>query len=195
MKTSGCEYTDTILGLKLLQDAKLNDIDTKLVLTGVNYESAKTNKDLLQQIKNSLKKFTGRSIVSIGNQDNLAVGVKAEPTFLSEMEEVFMARGWKPPSKGRRKSRSVSPPRDRSYKGRKNRLGEDGKPLKCFICKCSHETPCTCPCVYHLADACPDRRNRRDSDGRASEKKPDLGLFMRTNMLPDADLVHGDLVI
>ena len=184
LKTSGCEYTDTILGLKLLQDSKLNDIDTKLVLTGVNYESAKTNKDLLSQIKNSLKKFNGRSIVS-GNQEQLAVAVKTEPTFLSEMEEVFLTKGWKPPSKGRRRSRSASPTRERNYKGKKNRLGEDGKPLKCFICKCDHETPCNCPCVYHFADSCPDKKTR-------SERKPDLGLFMRTNILShdgDNDLV------
>ena len=185
LKTSGCEYTDTILGLKLLEDAKLNDIDTKLVLTGVSYESAKTDKDLLQQIKNSLKKFTGRSIVSMNNHG--AVGVKEEPTFMTEMEEVFIARGWKPPGKSRRRSRSMSPTRDRSYKGRKNRLGDDGKPLKCFICKCSHVTACTCPCVYHLADTCPERRNRGDSGSQASEKKPDLGLFMTTNIFPQVD--------
>ena len=116
-----------------------------------------------------------------------AVGVKEEPTFMTEMEEVFIARGWKPPGKSRRRSRSMSPTRDRSYKGRKNRLGDDGKPLKCFICKCSHVTACTCPCVYHLAGTCPERRNRGDSSSQASEKKPDLGLFMTTNIFPQVD--------
>ena len=57
LKTSGCDYPDTILGLKLLEDAKLSDMDVKLVLTGVDYSKAKTNKDLLQQITNSLKKI------------------------------------------------------------------------------------------------------------------------------------------
>jgi hypothetical protein len=195
LKTSGCEYTDTILGLKLLEDARLNDMDTKLVLTGVDYESAKANKNLQKQITNSLKKFTGRSIVSLGNKDNLAVAVKTEPTFFSEMEEVFIAKGWKPPMKSRRRSRSVSPSRERhsNYKGKKNRLGEDNKPLKCFICKCSHVAACNCPCVYHFADSCPDRRNRRDSGSRASEKKPELGLFMSTTILPH--LADDDLVL
>ena len=158
LKTSGCEYSD-ILGLKLLEN---NDMDTKPVLTGVDFGSAKTSKDLQKQISKSLKKFTGRSLVSLGNRDNLAVGVKAQPTFFSEKEEVFIAKGWKPPTKDRRRSRSASPSRERhsNYKGRKNRLGENNKPSKCFICKCSHVTACNCPCVYHLADTCPDRRNQ-----------------------------------
>ena len=196
LKTSGCEYTDTILGLKLLEDAKLNDMDTKLVLTGVDYESAKSNKDLLQQIKNSLKKFTGRSLVSSGNREELAVTVKAEPTFLSEMEEVFIAKGWKPPVKSRRRSRSMSPPRNANYKGRKNRFWEDNKPLKCFICKCQHVAQCNCPCVYHLADSCPDRRSRRESGSRGNhEQKPDLGLYMSTNILPSMNLSEDNLVL
>ena len=102
LKTSGCEYPDTILGLKLLEDSQLSDMDTKLVLTGVDYAKAKTDKDLLQQISNSLKKFTGRSVIS-NKSDNLAVSVKGEPTWLSEVEEVLLAKGWKPQHKERRR--------------------------------------------------------------------------------------------
>ena len=36
MKKVGCELSDLILAFKLLQASKLNEIDTKLVLTGVN---------------------------------------------------------------------------------------------------------------------------------------------------------------
>ena len=96
LKTSGCDYPDIILGLKLLEDSKLSDMDTKLVLTGMDYSSAKTDKNLQTQITNSLKKFTGRSVIS-NKPDNLAVSVKGEPTWLSEVEEVLLARGWKPP--------------------------------------------------------------------------------------------------
>ena len=109
LKTSGCEYPDTILGLKLLEDSKLSDMDVKLVLPGVDHAKAKRDKELQKQITNSLKKFTGWSVIS-DKQEHLAVSVKAEPTWLSEVEEVLVARGWKPPQKGRRCSRSESPP-------------------------------------------------------------------------------------
>ena len=52
-KKVGCEYSDMILAFKLLKDAKLNDIETKLVLTGVNYTEGKAKKDLCEQIKTS----------------------------------------------------------------------------------------------------------------------------------------------
>ena len=182
-KGTGCEYPDTILGLKLLEDAQLNDMDTKLVLTGVNYDEATKDKNLQQQITNSLKKFTGRSVIT-SNRSDLAVSVKEEPTFLvRQMEDVFIANGWKPPQRGsRRRSRSVSPTRTNAYKGKKNRLGDDNKPLKCFICKCNHVERCNCPCVYHLADTCPDRRRYgKHCNDDNKENKPDLGLFMSTN--------------
>ena len=185
LKTSGCDYPDTILGLKLLEDSRLGDMDTKLVLTGVDYAKAKTDKNLQTQITNSLKKFTGRSVISNKN-DNLAVSVKGEPTWLSEVEEVLLARGWKPPQKGRRRSRSESPPKSRpstttsTYKGKKNMLGTNGKPKKCYVCKCDHVENCNCPCVYHLADKCPQRKFR--SLAVTEKSKPDIGLFMNSSV-------------
>ena len=180
LKATGCEYSDLVLGLKLLEDAQLSDMDTKLVLTGVDFTTAKSQKSLQAQITNSLKKFTGRSVIATSKQD-LAVSIKTEPTFLiSQMEEVFVAKGWKPPNKGgRRRSRSESPPQTRksNYKGKKNQLGEDSKPKKCFICKCDHVEKCNCPCVYHLANTCPSRKPRG-----AEKKKPDLGLFINSNI-------------
>jgi hypothetical protein len=58
----GCEYPDMILAFKLMKDSNLDDMETKLVLTGVDYAAGKTNKNLLEQVKNSLKKFKGRSV-------------------------------------------------------------------------------------------------------------------------------------
>ena len=133
-------------------------------------------KNLKEQVANSLKKFTGRNVLASDNRSQLPVNVKEEPTWIAEVETVLLSQGWKPPAReGRRRSRSVSPParRERSrYRGRKNILGKDGKPLKCFTCKCDHVDNCNCPCVYHLANACPHRPSDR----------PDLGLFMSTNM-------------
>ena len=95
LKTVGCEYPDTVLGFKLLEDAKLQEMETKLVLTGVSYEEVKTKKNLKDQVVNSLKKFTGRAALTGGNSSSSsssAVGVKVEPTWVSEMEEVLLAK-------------------------------------------------------------------------------------------------------
>ena len=142
MKKVGCEFSDLILAFKLLQASKLNEIDTKLVLTGVNYAEGKDKKNMMEQVKDSLKKFKGRPVVL----DDKRGGVQINDTLVSEMEEVLLSKGWKPPRKERRRSRSVSPPRSSSfsnqknsnYKGKKNPLGENRKPLKCHKCRCSH---------------------------------------------------------
>ena len=172
LKKVGCDYSDMILAFKLLKDSKLNDMETKLVLTGVDYTTGKASKNLLQQIKDSLKKFKGRSIIL----DDDKRAVKVDDTLVSEMEDVLISKGWKPPRKERRRSRSVSPrrfPKNSSYKGKKNPLGEDHKPRKCFKCKCDHTENCNCPCVYHFADKC-----------REHEKtKPVLGFFVKSNIL------------
>ena len=116
------------------------------------------------------------------------------------MEEVFLAKGWKPPNKvSCRRSRSASPPRTKAksnYKGRKNRLGENSKPMKCYIRQCDHIDKCECPCVYHLADTCPERRtrannninrnnnnyNNNNNSNNNKTSKPDLGLFKNSNI-------------
>ena len=196
LKTAGCVYPDIILGFKLLDSAKLSDMDTKLVLTGVDYATAKTNKNLEKQISDSLKKFTGRAVIKGGEGD---VSVKVEPTWLSDMEEVLLAKGWKPPNKkGRRRSRSESPVRSKqsNYKGKKNPLGDNHKPRKCFICKCEHSENCNCPCVYHLANTCPSRKKKADE---TNKNKPDIGLFMSSHF-PKTEKTYlvdevGDLVL
>ena len=56
-KSSGCEFSDIVLGLNLLDASKLSDNDEKFVLTGIDFKSAKEKKDLFEQVKNSLKSF------------------------------------------------------------------------------------------------------------------------------------------
>ena len=160
MKNADCTYSDLILAFKLMQASKLNEIETKLVLTGVNYAEGKEKKNLLKQVKDSLKKFKGRPVVM---DDRRAV--QTNDTYVSsEMEEVFISKGWKPPNnnKQRRRSRSLSLQRtpaadsrsSSNYKGKKNPLDANHKPKKCFKCKCTHTENCNCPCVYHFADKC-----------------------------------------
>ena len=92
MKKVECVYSDLILAFKLLQASKLNEIETKLVLTGVNYAEGKRDKNLLQQVKNSLKKFKG---CPVGMDYKRAV--QPSDSLVSEMEDVFISKGWKPP--------------------------------------------------------------------------------------------------
>ncbi len=123
-KKVGCDFSDTILAFKLLQDANLTEMDIKLVLTGVDYSAGKTKKDLLEQLTSSLKKFKGRSVMA-GNSGSSHIDVNIEPTWLTaDAHHVLISNGWKPPNKGpRRRSRSVSPPRSSNYQGKNNRLG------------------------------------------------------------------------
>jgi hypothetical protein len=108
LRKVNCEYTDTVLGFKLLEDAKLKEVETKLVLTGVNYEEVKNKQNLKEQVANSLKKFTGRAVLATDNHSQLAVNVKEEPTWVAEVETVLLSQGWKPPAReGRRRSRSA----------------------------------------------------------------------------------------
>ena len=142
-------------------------MEIKLVLTGVNYTDGKNKKNLLAQVVESLKKFKGRSVVAGATNDAPQIDVKVEPTWLTEAQHVLLAKGWKPPTKGRRRSRSVSPVRSQppaqsgrsqsTYKGKKNRLDGNFKPIKCHTCKCNHTENCNCPCRYHLQADCPSK--------------------------------------
>ena len=191
MKNAECEYSDLILAFKLLSDSKLNEIDTKLVLTGVDYEDGKAKKNLLGQVKESLKKFKGRPVIM---EERGAVQVS--DTFVStDMEQVFLSKGWKPPKKERRRSRSLSPQRPRSqqnknlnYKGRKNQLGADNKPMKCFKCKCSCATNCNCPCVYHFANKCTKTTSNYDKQTVTTDQNKSLvGLYVQSNILSNTE--------
>ena len=96
-KKVGCEYSDIILAFKLLQDSNLQEMEVKLVLTGVNYTEGKEKKNLMDQVIESLKKFKGRSAVSGGNNSSssssIQVEVKSEPTWLNEAQHVLISKG------------------------------------------------------------------------------------------------------
>ena len=83
----------------LLEATQLTDTDEKFVLTGVDYVKAKTNKDLFEQIKASLKKFQGRKV--IGSEDNMVF----DPALVANVAQALLAQGWAKP-KGRRRSTS-----------------------------------------------------------------------------------------
>ena len=59
--------------------------------------------------------------------------------------------------------------------GRKNWTDREGKVAKCFKCACEHKDDCDCPCTFHLASQCPNKRIT------SKDINADLSLFTRVN--------------
>ena len=146
-KSAGCEYSDTILAFRLLEASNLSENDEKFILTAVDFEEGKKNKDLEKQMKSSLKKFQGRSVLSNESKD----AVKVDSALINQVKDVLIAQGWEKPDRQRRRSNSNpegSKKNSSNYRGKKNPLGEDGKPIKCY--KCQSE--------LHLAKKCDKKK-------------------------------------
>ena len=73
-----------------------------------------------------------------------------------------------------KKKREAGDPPDVQAK-KKNWTGKDGKVAKCFKCRCEHEENCECPCTFHLANQCYNKKEKADD-------RADLGLFIQTNV-------------
>ena len=59
-KEIGCEFSDTVLAFNLLEACNMSDTDEKFVLTAVDFKTGKEKKDMLEQVKLSLRKFQSR---------------------------------------------------------------------------------------------------------------------------------------
>ena len=139
-----------VLGFSLLESCELSETDEKFILTALDFKVGKRDKNLLAQVKNSLRKFQSRMMTDDGRDGR--IHVKMEEVYLSEALKVALrAEGWTPPSS----SHSV-PQNSPLYKGKKNPLDENGKPLRCF--KCESE--------YHMADKC-----KKDAEKRGESTK------------------------
>ena len=155
----GCSLSDKVLAFMLLDAANLSNIEKNLVLTGVKYEEA----NLLDQMEKALRKFVGRSVLS-GEVERVE-----DSTFLTadNVEKVLFNKGWVK-KKEKKKREAGDPPGAHTRK--KNWTGKDGKVAKCFKCRCEHEEDCDCPCTFHLASQCNNKK-----------EKADLGFFIQTN--------------
>ena len=175
-KTAGCEYSDTLLGFRLLEATKLTEMDEKFVLTVIDFSSAKTKQDLFEQMKASLKKFQGRTLVSTGGER-----ARFDPALVAEVTQVLVAQGWKKP-RGRIRS-NTDPGERNTYKGRKNPLGADGKAKKCFGCGSE----------YHMLDKCDKKK-----DSSKNNTKVEFGMVSACVQLDDTevtDLSNHELVM
>ena len=144
-KENGCEVSDTVLALSLLDSCNLSDINEKFVLTDVDFKTGREQATCLKQVKQSLRKFQSRDRIS--EQDQFQVK-EEEDAFLAEMKGALLADGWRPPPNAAGASPSVPSTKVRQnseyYQGRKNKLGPDGNPMRCL--KCNSE--------YHFAGEC-----------------------------------------
>ena len=79
---------------------------------------------------------------------------------MAGVKEALLSDGWKPPKAfGRRRSYSDSdtrglPRNSPRYLGKKNPLGSDGKPLRCFNCQSE----------YHMKNKC----DKKDGEKKES---------------------------
>ena len=144
---SGCEFSDTVLAFNLLEASKLSETDEKFVLTRVDFKKGKQNKDLFEQFKASLKVFQGRE--NYTSECRIKVD--------ESMKEVLVSEGWVPPEKEKYKQSGGK--KKTPYKGRKNPLGKDGKPLRCFQCDSE----------YHMMDTC--KAEKKSKKPKEEEQK------------------------
>ena len=164
-KECGCVFSDTVLAFCLLEACKLSDVDEKFVLTGIDFKVGKEKGDMLDQVKSSLRKFQSREKVSVESRSEDKM--KVDESLVAGVKEALISEGWKPPRPGgRRRSYSDSdagefPRNSSNYKGKKNPLGSDGKPLRCFNCKSE----------YHMKDKCDKKEANQKEDAIDTKKK------------------------
>ena len=89
-KSAGCVYSDVLLAFRLLEATKINEMDEKFVLTGIDFPVAKERSNLYEQMKCSLKKFHGRKMVT-----GEGVSLKYDPALIASVTEILVAQGWK----------------------------------------------------------------------------------------------------
>ena len=155
-KAAGCSYSDTILAFRLLEATGLTENDEKFVLTAIDFKEGKSKGNLLEQIKSSLKKFQGRTVVTESKKD----GIKVDADIIDKVKSALISEGWKSPKNAQEKANGGTPQNSPNYQGKKNPLGADGKALKCF--RCASE--------YHMVNKCP-----RKADEKKTEEKEKKG--------------------
>ena len=116
-KQSGCDFSDVVLAFKLLEACELSETDEKFVLTAVDFAAGKEKKNLLEQMKNSLRKFQSRDRLSTSNPGD-RMQVKDEDVFVASVKQALIADGWTPPSTGAEDRSKKKNPLDAMGNGR-----------------------------------------------------------------------------
>ena len=164
MATAKCnkheiKLPDVVRAFKLLKSINIPKEDLRIVMTGIDYEAGKREKDLEKQAKAALKKYVDQDVIK------KAVPEKEKQTFVTKEEVMtLLARSGNQSTSNQNNKRKadqneVDTVEKKSvkggYQGKKNKLGTDGTPMKCFNCKCDCQKNCNCPCRYHFRPDCP----------------------------------------
>lgn len=150
VKGSKVVLPESILAFRMLDKANLEPKMKQLVVSGVDYEDAENQ--LSDQMACSLRKFCGKGIMTNSNSRNSdSTSIFEEPVV--KIEESFYSRnsGYRQPPGKRFNNTQNGPPPMGMGRGspRHNRVGEDGKPMRCHICGS----------VFHFASRCPEKSN------------------------------------
>ena len=89
-KDNGCDISDTVLALNLLDSCCLSETDEKFVLTAVDFKKGKDEGNCLDQVKKSLRKFQSRDRIST-EKDRFQV--KEEDALVAEVKDALLADG------------------------------------------------------------------------------------------------------
>ena len=145
----GMKDFEVIKAFKLLDASCLTSVEKQLVFTGIDFEVAKKDGNLFEQMKISIKKFKG---VQSKLFQSPVGAEKIDAAFLSEHEEVLASHGIrkvKSSQKGTRKTNPVN-----SY----------GEPYTCF----------SCGSIYHFINKCPQKDKKKD---KSSVDQEEFTLF------------------
>ena len=154
-KQSGSDFSDIVLAFNLLEACMLSETDEKFVLTAVDFQKGKTAKNMLDQVKASLRKFQSRGAIKSDGK------LQVDESLVANLKEALVSEGWKPPSRPKNFDGKNVPQNSSNYKGRKNPLGSDGKPLRCFNCNSE----------YHMADKCDGTKQDQPDVSQKKKKK------------------------
>ena len=89
-KESGCEVSDTVLAFSLLEACKLSVTDEKFVLTVIDFKTGKEKKNMLEQVKASLRKFQCCVKVSADEHKEDDKKIEVDETLVSTVKQVLL---------------------------------------------------------------------------------------------------------
>ena len=120
-------------------------------------------------MKASLRKFKSRD--QLAQPDQFQVK-KEEDTFIADVKSALIADGWRPPSGPSEWLASASgsnvKQNSQYYQGRKNKLGPDGKPMKCINCDSEYHFAGSPYCEKVQVEETP----QRNPSSQKQKKKP-----------------------
>ena len=171
----GIALPSTVQGFKLLDSSGLDDRDRKLVLTGVDYSKPDT---LFTQMSKSLKKYFGKEDFGF----KPSISIKTEPSS-SENDVLYTGsrgfrgrgRGFRGRSNNRNRGHFTFRGRGKYQQNAKNKLDQNGEPIRCFICGSWN----------HLSNNCPDQEHTETFEVAENENSEDeecgVVLFTQEN--------------